>query len=77
MTHAPIKRRSGVVRLPGYPPAMTFAFLNPQGQLSTVIDAASLDDAWFIATGWEDAAGIAQRKAQGWRVVPCMVEWEE
>ncbi len=72
-----ITRRSGVIHYGPGNPRMTFAMVNPKGQLSAVIDAHSLDDAWVIGTGWEDKAGIAQRKAQGWKVVPCMVEWAE
>jgi len=36
-----------------------------------------IDDAWVIATGWGDAADIAHKKATGWCIWPCMVEWEE
>lgn len=76
MADTPQTRRSGVIRYDNGQPRMTFAYLNPQGHLRAVVDATDLAGAWYIATGWEDAAGIAQRQAQGWRVVPCMVEWQ-
>jgi hypothetical protein len=76
MKTGPDTFRSGVVK--GHRPNMTrltFAYVNPQGELCGVIDAPDIQDAWIIATGWEDQAGIEQRKRQGWKVVPCMVEW--
>jgi hypothetical protein len=69
-------RRSDYVRDSKGSIRKTFAYLNPQGHLCSVVDATDADGAWLIATGWEDETRIAQRRAQGWRVVPCMVEWQ-
>lgn len=67
--------RTGIVRRADNV-LLIFAYADPQGVLQAVIEADNLDAAWFIATGWDDAAGIAARKADGWRVTPCMVEWQ-
>lgn len=71
------KRRTGVLHHVYDHPTMTFAMVNPKGQLVAVIDAATIDDAWYIGSGWEDREGIDQRKRQGWKMCPCMIEWEE
>jgi len=68
--------RTGVVR-PEYGPRMLFAHTSPNGQLVEIINAEDIDHAWAIALRWGDAADIADRKAQDWRIWPCMVEWEE
>ena len=54
-----------------------FAMVNPKGQLCAVIDADDIGGAWIVGTGWEDAAGIEQRKLDGWKMVPATVEWDE
>ena len=54
---------------------MIFAYLSPDGLLQSVIDAKTYQDAWVIASGWEDRAGIAQRAAQGWQIIPAFVVW--
>jgi hypothetical protein len=72
-------KRSGVARDPladSRNPLLIFAYTAPSGTLAGVIEASSIDAAWSIATGWGDAAEIAELKAQGWRIYPCMVEWE-
>ena len=70
--------RTGVAHYgPHTPPQMTFAYIYPGGnRLADVVKADSIDAAWTIATGWGDAADIEDRKRQGWRLVPCIVEWE-
>jgi hypothetical protein len=71
-------KRSGVARHPfavSREPLLIFAYITPSGWLASVIEASSIDAAWTIATGWGDAADIAEMKAQGWRIYPCMVEW--
>ena len=58
-------------------PRMIFAYTTPNGRLCAIIDAESMDDAWVIATGWGDQEDIRQRRAQGWKLSPAMLEWEE
>jgi hypothetical protein len=53
-----------------------YAFVAPNGKLDAVIDAQSLSDAWIIATGWGDQTDISERVEGGWRMYPCVVEWE-
>lgn len=73
----PRHRRTGVIHPDYGGPRMLFAYTHPTGRLVTVIDAEDIDGAWLIVTGWGDAADIAHKKATGWRIWPCMVEWEE
>lgn len=54
-----------------------YAFVGPNGKLNAVIDAPELSDAWVIATGWGDQQDISERIGKGWRMYPCVVEWEE
>lgn len=71
-------RRTGVLRPTDRDVQRTiFAYTTPSGRLFAVIDAENVDYAWIVATGWGDKADIAQRKKQGWRMTPCMVEWDE
>lgn len=76
MADTPQTRRSNVIRYDNGQPRMTFAYINPKGHLRAVVDATDIAGAWHIATGAFDLRGIAQRRAKGWRVVPCMVEWQ-
>jgi hypothetical protein len=72
-------KRSGVARHPfavSRKPLLIFAHTAPSGALASVIEASSIDAAWTIATGWGDAADIEALKADGWRIYPCIVEWE-
>lgn len=72
-------KRSGVARHPfavSRKPLLIFAYTAPSGALTGVIEASSIDAAWTIATGWGNAADIAELKAQGWRIYPCIAEWE-
>lgn len=72
-------KRSGVARHPfavSRKPLLIFAYIAPSGALTGVIEASSIDAAWTIATGWGNAADIAELKAQGWRIYPCIAEWE-
>ena len=39
--------------------------------------ARSEAHAWWIALGFPDASEVAERKAQGWRVLPASVTWQE
>lgn len=72
------RRRTGVLKPTDRDaPRMIFAYTAPNGRLSGIIDAESLDDAWVIATGWGDQEDIEQRQRQGWRLTPCIVEWQE
>lgn len=52
-----------------------FCLVRPDGHVQAVVDAESTMSAWRIATGWDDAAGIAERKADGWNLYPCSVMW--
>lgn len=70
--------RTGVMREAYLPsPYPIFAYISHDGHLDCVIDSKSLDDAWLIATGWGDQTDITQRKRQGWKLIPCIVEWED
>lgn len=70
-------RRTGVVHRDTGPNRMTFAHIDPRGRLTAVIEAESLDTAWYLATGWGDDRDVAEQKMMGWKVQPCMVEWIE
>lgn len=73
----PTKHRTGVLHGARGDRRLLFAMLSPDNRLNAVLDAHDMDAAWVIGTGWEDQDGIEQRKRQGWKIVPCMVEWEE
>jgi len=53
-----------------------YAYVRPDGLLDSVIDAADIDSAWIIATGGADRHDREYQKSRGWRLVPCVVEWE-
>jgi hypothetical protein len=53
-----------------------YAYVRPDGLLDSVIDAPDLDSAWVIATGWGDRQDREYQQSRGWRLVPCVVEWE-
>ena len=52
-----------------------FALVRPDGSLAAVVDADTGADAWRIATGWDDDAGIEERARKGWRLYHCHVAW--
>ena len=54
---------------------MLFAYVRPDGYLTCVVEAASVFDAWVIATGWGSAEEIADQEARGWKMLPCRVEY--
>jgi len=57
-------------------PLMLFAYTTPTGHLAAVVSASHIKDAWRKATGkW--FASYDHLEAVGYRVTPCMVEWEE
>ncbi len=57
-------------------PLMLFAYTTPNGRLAAVVAAESIENAWERATG-QCQANYDDFKAAGWRIWPCMVEWEE
>ena len=70
--------RTGVIKATDRSaPRLLFAYTTPNGRLCSVIDAASLDDAWIIATGWGSQGEIARKKSDGWRMSPAMLEWQQ
>ena len=68
--------RSDIIRDSYGNARLLFVFVHPTHGPVSVIDAYGIEDAWIIATGWEDQAGIEQRKRQGWKLLPCTVEWD-